>query len=279
MRRLRLRLKNFSENFSPGRFRSKERSLVGFDLEEVRRLQAGDRPTSSSFDPLHSIVFKRYFLRIRRADRTARVLLAIDNTPSMRVGSSALTKRSFTLHLIEEMSEGLAEGSNEVGFLVWSRAVEEYLPPLSSVHRSRERLVMLDERASGGSPTEPAKLFEYLLRLPRRPSIVFVFSDWKDTTDFGEELKRCMSEKLDIVPVVICDSAEENMPWFLGNALFQSAESSEVSVLTGINGEVLALETFRALALPFVTLDVNAGEEETDKAFDEYFELRERERR
>lgn len=278
MRRTRLRLKKFAETSVTGRFPSNKKELVGFDLEEVRRLQPGDHPASSSFDPLRSALYKRFFLRVKRAERTARVLFALDWTLSMEASLGDQTRRSAVLAIVSELTEGFVEGANEVGFLLWSSKVDSYLPPLSGGVRARKRLADLSALPSADSLTRPAKLFEHLRTMGRKPQITFVFSDWYDTGDFKEELRQCLVSGLDIVPVVISDSREEKLPWFLGNILLCSPESGERCFASGSGNGNGVESIFHSLSLPFISVDVSSREG-WDGAFEEFFAARERERR
>ena len=281
MKRVRLRLKKFSETPTAGRFSSRETHLVGFDLEEVRPFRVGDHPASSSFDPLKSVLYKRHFLRIKRSERSARILFALDYTPSMRASPGNSTKSSVMQYIVGELTEGFAEGANEIGFLVWSSGADEYLEPVSGSVKARERLAVLSMRTPSPPPTEtrPEKLFEYLLAIPRKPSIVFVFSDWYDTGDFSEALKKCLAGGLDIVPVILIDERETSSPRFLGNILLQSSESGEQCFAAGPARASSAENTFRSLGLPFIGVDIASQEDDWDKAFDDFFALREQERR
>ena len=281
MKRVRLRLKGLAETSTAGRFSSRETHLVGFDLEEVRPLRTGDHPASSSFDPLKSVLYKRYFLRIKRSERASRILFALDYTPSMWTSPGDTTKSSAMLAIVGELTEGFAEGANELGFVRWSSAVDEYLAPVVGGVRSRERLAELSQSAPSPplTKTKPEKLFEYLLTIPRKPSIVFVFSDWYDTGDFGEALKKCLAGGLDIVPVILIDERERSSPRFLGNILLRSSESGEQCFAAGPSRPSSAEDTFRSLGLPFISVDIASGEDQWDRAFDEFFALREKERR
>ncbi len=281
MKRVRLRLKKLSETSTVGRFSSRETHLVGFDFEEVRPLRTGDHPASSSFDPLKSVLYKRYFLRIKRSERAARILFALDYTLSMWTSPGDPTKGSVMQYIVGELSEGFAEGANELGFVRWSSAVDEYMSPVVGGVRARERLAELSQSAPSPPPTKtkPEKLFEYLLTIPRKSSIVFVFSDWYDTGDFGEALKKCLAERFDIVPVILTDERETNSPRFLGNILLQSSESGEQCFAAGPSRVSSREATFRSLGLAFITIDIASGEDEWDRVFDEFFALREKERR
>ncbi len=272
--RLRLKLKELSESLALGRFTSREKSLAGFEPEEVRRLQPGDSPTSSSFDALRSILYKRYFLRVKRAEKSARALICLDNSSSMRAGFGKITKREFMFAVVEEVIEGLTEAAAEVGFIIWSCEIEDELPPLSGVFRARERLTMLGERNIKHCLTRPAALFEYLLRVKDRPSIVFVFSDWHDTGEFSQALKKCLAAKLDIVPVVISDIFNRGTPRFLGDALFKSAESKAVKALERISGRCEGLKIFSSLKLPFIDISPDTEAGEWRENFIEFFENR-----
>ncbi|MBI2639454.1 MAG: hypothetical protein HYW90_00985 [Candidatus Sungbacteria bacterium] len=279
MKRTRLRLKRFAETSVTGRFPSNQKELVGFDLEEVRRLQPGDHPASSSFDPLRSALYKRFFLRVKRAERTLRILFALDWTPSMEASLGDETRRLAMLAIVSELAEGFSEGANEVGFLLWSSKVDSYLPPLSGSVRARKRLADLSILPAAVPPTRPAKLFEYLRTMGRKPQITFVFSDWYDTGDFKEELRRCLISGLDIVPVVVADAREGRLPWFFGDILLYSSESGERCFVSGsANGNEIE-GVFRSLNLPFIAVSASASREDWDEAFEEFFAARERERR
>lgn len=280
MRKIRLRLRRFSENVVVGRFRSREKSLFGFDCEGVRQLRPGDSPISSSFDLLRSVLRRRYFLRVKRADRAARMLIALDNTPSMAVALGGATPRSVEFAIAEELVEGFAgDGGNEIGFVLWSREIEEYVVPISGVQRIRERLAELSRCPAVSVPTRPEKLFEYALNLQRNPAIIFAFSDWRDAGDFTLSLKRCLAADIDIVPVVIFTNRKDSMPRFLGDALFKSAETGRCKGFSGMTTDLAALEIFRSCALPVIEIDASAPETAWEDSFDEYFDFREKERR
>lgn len=277
--RLRLKLKELSESLALGRFTSKEKSLAGFEPEEVRRLEPGDSPSSSSFDALKSILYKRYFLRVKRAEKSVRALICLDTSPSMRVGFGQITKREFMLAVAGEVVEGFTEAAAEVGFIAWSSEIEDELPPLSGVFRARERLTMLSEKNAKRCLTRPAALFNHLLKVKDRPSIVFVFSDWHDTGEFGEALKKCLAAKLDIVPIVISDTFSRGTPRFLGDMIFKSAESKTAKVLERISPEEAeGVKIFSLMKLPFIAISPDAEDGEWRDNFIEFFENRIRER-
>lgn len=276
--RLRLKLKELSESLALGRFTSREKSLAGFEPEEVRRLQSGDSPTSSSFDALRSILHKRYFLRIKRAEKSVRALICLDNSSSMQSGFGEITKREFMFAVAGEIVEGLTEAVAEVGFIVWSCEIEDELPPLSGVFRARERLSLLCEKNVEHRLTRPAALFERLLIVKDRPSIVFIFSDWHDTGEFSEALQKCLAAKLDIVPVVISDTFNRGTPRFLGDAIFKSAENKTAKALERISGRAEGVKIFPLLKLPSVAISPDTENGEWRDNFIEFFENRERER-
>lgn len=278
MKRVRLRLKRLSENAAVGRFPSRKKSLAGSDFEGVRPLRPGDAPTFSSFDILHSILYRRYFLRVRKAERTMSMLIALDNTPSMAVAFGDATPRSVEFALAREMVEGFADGGNEVGFVLWSHTVDEFVLPVSGVNRIQDRLADLSQRLPGAPPTLPEKVFDHMLGLQKKPAITFVFSDWRDAGDFGDSLKRCLVSDLDIVPVVITGSRRPRRG-FLGDALFQSAETGLCEGFSGMMPRIAAIEIFRSLSLPVINIDVSAPETSWEDAFEKYFDSRDKERR
>lgn len=276
--RLRLKLKELSESLALGRFTSREKSLAGFEPEEVRRLQSGDSPASSSFDALRSILYKRYFLRVKRAEKSVRALICLDNSPSMRAGFGKITKREFMFTVAGEVVEGLTEAAAEVGFIVWSCEIENESPPLSGVFRARERLAVIGEKNVKHGLTRPAALFNYLLKIKDRPSIIFIFSDWHDTGEFSEALKKCLAAKLDIVPVVISDIFNRGTPRFLGDALFKSAENKAAKALERISPEAEGAKIFSSLKLPSIVISPDMEDNRWREHFIEFFENRERER-
>ena len=277
--RLRLKLKELSESLHYGKFTSREKSLTGFDPEEVRPLKSGDSPASSSFDLLRSALYKKYFLRVKLAEKSVRVLLCLDSSPSMRAAFEHLSKYDFTITVCEEIVEGLTEGLAEIGFVVWSQDIEDVFPPLGGESRARERLVNIREADKKHSSTNPSSLFEYLLLANLRPSLVFVFSDWHDSEDFNDALSRCLAAKIDIIPVVVRDTFNSGTPRFLGDVNFMSSESKSIKSFGEISGEAYGTKTFLFLGLPFIEISSNQPDEEWRKGFVKFFEYRENERR
>ena len=120
------------------------------------------------------------------------------------------------------------KNNDRVGLTLFTDEIEKCIPPRKG---SRHVLRLIRELLfcePVGNRTNLRRALEHLNRTSRRRTVVFLISDFQDT-DFEATL-RVARRKHDIIPVVISDPREREMP-NVGLVRLQDGETGEVITL------------------------------------------------
>jgi uncharacterized protein (DUF58 family) len=208
-----------------GQYRSAFRG-TGLVFTDIREYQPGD-----DVKHIHWKATARtgkVFVKSYEEDRQLRVLLAVDASASMRALDS---KASFNKALeFTSLIGALTHGGNDLlGLSLFGKETLSYLPPKSGAKRLQQILSALMGADSSHLGTDiGAGLAQISLAL-RKPSIVFVLSDFF-STDFDDEL-RTLAAVHDVILVQ------------LESALGRVEDCGLVSFLDAESGERIVVDT------------------------------------
>ena len=198
----------------------------GIEFEEVRPYQVGDdvraidwNVTARSDQP---------YVKLFREEREMAVTLLVDLSGSQNLGTTTQTKRELVAELGAMLAMSAIKNNDKVGLTLFTDAIEKSIPPRKG---SRHVLRLIRELLYCqpiGTGTDLRGALEHLNRTARRRSVVFVISDFQDN-DY-EPVLRVARRKHDIIPVVISDPREGEMP-NVGLVRLQDEETGEVITL------------------------------------------------
>jgi uncharacterized protein (DUF58 family) len=183
---------------------------AGFDFDEHRLYQPGDDVRRIDWNVTARLNVP--FVRETHADRELNVMIAVDLSRSMALGTRERSKKDLTLFIAACLVfSGLADQVN-IGFLAFTDRVVMYAPPRRNrarVWKTFEELWTL-EPPSGGTAVLPAARF-LSGTLKKVSTIVFV-SDFVTNEDLRARDLKVLSARHDVVAVVIEDPAEAELP-------------------------------------------------------------------
>ncbi len=240
IRRLQLKARRAVEDLLGGEYHSVFKG-TGIAFEEVREYQPGDDIRAIDWNVTarmgHPFV-KRF---IEERERT--VLLAVDCSGSQRFGTSARQKREVAAELAAVLAFSAVSNNDRVGLLEFSDRVERFVPPGKGT-RHVLRLIrdVLFYEPSGLGTSLRAGL-DYLNRVLRRRTIVFLLSDFLDE-GYEPAFKRA-GRRHDLVAVRISDPHEEELP-AVGLLELEDAESGRRLLID--TGNRSARDVFRTTA-------------------------------
>ncbi|HVE80466.1 MAG TPA: DUF58 domain-containing protein [Gemmatimonadaceae bacterium] len=192
----------------------------GMEFSEVREYQPGDEVRSIDWNVTARM--RRPFVKRYIEERELTVMLAVDLSGSERFG----TVRRFKSELATELGAVLAmsaiRNNDRVGVLLFTDQIEHVVPPRKGRRHAlrliRDLLVFEPERRG----TDLAAALDYLARMLRHHTIIFVISDFVAA---GIERSLKMLRQLhDVVAVTVEDPAELTLP-DVGPARFVDPES------------------------------------------------------
>lgn len=170
----------------------------GLVFSDLREYQPGDdvkhihwRATARS----GTVYVKSY-----EQDRQLSVLLAVDISSSVLRGMGGSTLRR-ELEFLALVSNLTLRGNDLLGVLTFTDSVQSYLPPRSGRTHYRRAIGSLVKTALAGGHTEVSVALNHVAYTLRRPSVVFVLSDFF-CGPFDLALRKA-AERHDVVLVVV----------------------------------------------------------------------------
>jgi uncharacterized protein (DUF58 family) len=240
IRRLQLKARRAVEDLLGGEYHSVFKG-TGIAFEEVREYQPGDDIRAIDWNVTarmgHPFV-KRF---IEERERT--VVLAVDCSGSLRFGTGSRQKREVAAELAAVLAFSAVSNNDRVGLIQFTDKVERFVPP----RKGTRHVLRLIRDVLFYEPTRQATSLrgglDYLNRVLRRRTIIFLLSDF---LDFGYEpaFKRA-GRRHDLIAVRISDPCEEELP-SVGLLELEDAETGQRLLLDTRNRA--ARDAFRSEA-------------------------------
>jgi len=255
----------------------------GMSFDEVRPYQPGDEirfidwnVTARSSEP-----FVKRFVE----ERELTVMLLVDASASLAFGSNAQMKREVAAELSALLAFSAVKNNDRVGMVMFSDQIEHFVPPKKGKkHVLRLVSDVLGFRAQG-TRTDLSEALRFMSRAASRKTITFIISDFQAPTASFEHALRVVARRHDVVPVIIRDAMESELPdlgLVLGHDLETGAEvwidTSSKRVRERYRARVK--DDRRQLTELFRKMKIDGIEVETGgsyvKALVQFFELRAR---
>ncbi len=154
--------------------------------------------------------------------------MLVDLSGSQNIGTRYQTKRELVAELGATLAMSAIKNNDRVGLTLFTDNIEKSIPPRKG---SRHVLRLIREMLYCdpiGHGTNLRRALEHLNRTAKRRSVVFLISDFQDAG--FESTLRVARRKHDIIPVVISDPRESEMP-NVGLVRLQDEETGEVVML------------------------------------------------
>ena len=160
---------------------------------------------------------------VEERDRT--VNLMIDMSASGYFGSTGTTKREIAAELAAVVAFSAIKNNDRVGLYIVTDRVERYEPP----KKGRRHVLRVIGEILAFEPqsrmTDLAAGLDFLGKIARRRSVVFLVSDF--VSEGWERAMRITSQRHEIVPVVVSDPLEAQLP-SVGLLVLEDLESGRV---------------------------------------------------
>ena len=201
-------------NLRTGTYQSKLRG-PGFDFDEHKLYQPGDDVRRIDWNV--SARMGSPYIRETHADRELNVVIAVDVSRSMEVGTTQYSKRERQLLLAACLIYSSLSDQINTGFMTFSDKVIHYHPPRRNRARAWRFLEDLWSIGPQSGETCLLPVISYLGTHFRQEGVIFLISDFLTDEELGNSRAlNMLALKHDIIAVVVEDPAETQLPG--GNA-------------------------------------------------------------
>ncbi|MBI2472253.1 MAG: DUF58 domain-containing protein [Planctomycetes bacterium] len=273
-RRIRLYLQRLIGNFFDGTFSSYLNAPHGLELDELRQYQPGD--DLRSVDWKATAKTGKLHVRMKLVDKRVTIIFLIDKSKSEKFGSFLNTKEDIQSGVLSILVNAASETGNEIGFITFTDKIENYIQPKAGEKEALKNIknILLETPAS--SRTDLNNAFKFLNEKIPSTSLVFILSDFLAPYNYEQSLKT-LSYLHEVIPIVITDKMETNLPDAPGFLTVQDIETGTIKSLdisTTLKKTNPHLGLFRRLNLDYLALYNDEDEEIWIKKISEFFDRR-----
>ena len=195
----------------------------GMTFSEVREYNPGDdirlidwNVTARAGSP---------FIKVFEEERELTVFLLVDISSSGQFGTGSQLKKDYSAEIASVLGFSAIKNNDKVGLILFSDIVEKYIVPKKGKTHVLRVIRELLFRDPIGSKTSICQALDYLLKVAKSKSVVFLISDFLDD-NYLTSLK-VVNKKHDIVAIQILDPAELDFP-DLGLLKVEDPETGEM---------------------------------------------------
>lgn len=186
----------------------------GMAFDEVRPYQVGDDIRFIDWNV--SARFQDTYVKVFVEEREAVVMLLVDFSASMRFAGHHQPKIEIAAEIAALLAFSAIRNDDQVGLIAFSDRIVRFVPP----KKGRKHVLRVITEILRGlededpdareRPTDLAGALDFLNRVTRHRSIVFVLSDFL-APDFSRAVQTA-NARHDLIPVLLRDGLEEDIP-------------------------------------------------------------------
>ena len=205
----------------------------GMEFAEVREYQVGDDIRNIDWNV--TARSEHPYVKVFDEERELTVMLMVDVSSSGNFGTANQMKGEVAAELSAVLAFSAIKNNDKVGLMIFSDKIEKFIPPRKGKQHVlrviREILYFKPE----DSRTDLNVALEYLSRVIKRRSIVFLISDF--LTEEYEKSLQIANKKHDIIAIDIIDPREVEIP-SVGLLELEDAETGETIMIDTSNPAV-----------------------------------------
>jgi uncharacterized protein (DUF58 family) len=205
----------------------------GMEFSEVREYQIGDDIRTIDWNVTARMGHP--FVKIFEEERELTVMLLVDVSSSGNFGTYERMKGEIAIEICALLAFSAIKNNDKVGLIIFTDEIEKFIPPKKGKSHVLRVLRELLYHKPQGTQTDIANALEYLNRITKRRSVVFLVSDFINAG--YEKALQIANRRHDVVAITVTDPREIEMP-DVGFIELEDAETGEVVLLDTSYSEV-----------------------------------------
>jgi uncharacterized protein (DUF58 family) len=283
IRAIEIKTRKIVDNVFSGEYHTVFKGM-GMEFSEVRPYQPGDdirvmdwNVTARAGEP---------YVKIFKEERELTLNLLVDLSASGAFGSVDRFKGEVAAEICAALSFSAIKNNDKVGLLAFTDQVETFIKARKGRSHALRLIRDILRFKPVGRRTKIVTALDYLNRVEKKKSIVFLVSDFIDQN--YEQALRATARKHDLIAIRIVDPRERTLP-NVGRILLTDAETGEEVIVNTANATVRkkyeqnARAHDRKISRTFLTAGVDEIVVEIDKPIYDpivkFFRKREQRRR
>ena len=194
----------------------------GIHFNEVRQYAYGD--DVRRIDWAVTAKLNEPYVKEFEEERDLVAIIAVDMSQSQFYQSSKESKLDRALELAAILGFSAAANGDQVGLVIFTDAIEAYIPPKQGKKHMFTILSGMVNHQPASNQTDLRQLCQTLMNALKRRSVIFILSDF--ICDNYESDFRRLAQKHDVIPIIIQDPIEIDMP-AAGVVILKDAETGE----------------------------------------------------
>lgn len=180
----------------------------GMEFSEVREYQLGDEIRMIDWNV--TARFNHPFVKVFEEERELTVMLLVDMSGSQYFGSQQSLKKDVAVELSAILAFSAMKNNDKVGAILFTDRIEKFIPPRKGRFHALRIIRELLSYEPKSTSTGIKQAVEYLNRVLKKRSIVFLLSDFVDTG--YETALRIAGRRHDLIGINLIDPNERSLP-------------------------------------------------------------------
>jgi hypothetical protein len=249
IRRIQLHARFLVKDAMMGEYKSSFKGQ-GMEFEEVREYSPGDDIRHIDWN----VTARAQAPHVKkfREERELTVFLMVDMSASGSFGTAQRFKREVAAEIAAALAYLAIQNNDKVGVILFADGIEKYIVPQKGRNHVLRVIREVLAFEPSGRGTNLAGALQFLMRVAKRKSVVFLISDF--LCSHYEKPLSIASRKHDIVAITLYDKMERELP-NIGLVRLRDSETGEICVVDSASRN--AREQYAALASEF---DLALGE-------------------
>ena len=195
----------------------------GMEFAEVREYQIGDDIRTIDWNVTARMGHP--FVKVFEEERELTVMLIVDVSSSGNFGTFERMKGEIAIEICALLAFSAIKNNDKVGLIIFTDKIEKFIPPKKGKSHVLRVLRELLYHEPQGTQTDIGLALEYLNRVTKRRSVVFLVSDFINSG--YEKALQIANRRHDIVAITVTDPREMELP-DVGFIELEDAETGEV---------------------------------------------------
>lgn len=226
VRKIEIKTRLLSQNIFAGEYHSAFKGK-GMAFSEVREYQFGDDVRDIDWNV--TARFNKPYVKVFEEERELTVMLMVDVSGSLEFGTRSQLKREMATEIAATLAFSAIQNNDKIGVIFFSDRIEKYIPP----KKGRKHILYIIREMLDFHPesrrTDISQGVEFMSRVLKRRSTVFIISDFYDDKSFQKPLQIARSRH-DLMALQVYDPLMRSLP-DVGLMKVQDAETGHEMII------------------------------------------------